>query len=68
MCQLKPNRILSHWGDVQQPYITKAYFGMKNPPVKLGGIAIGDGAIGSFQESTLMPIVYAFPRSALNIT
>lgn len=28
-----------------KPYIMKAYFGMKNPPVKIAKIAIGDGSI-----------------------
>ena len=42
-----------------QPYITKTYFGMKEPPVKLERIAIGDGAIGSFQEFALLPMVSA---------
>ncbi|KIM53415.1 hypothetical protein SCLCIDRAFT_31895 [Scleroderma citrinum Foug A] len=39
------------------PYITKAYFEMENPPVKLGKIAIGDGTIGSGETSNLLPVV-----------
>lgn len=40
-----------------QPYITKTYFGMENPPVNLTRIAIGDGAIGSFTEFEQLPMV-----------
>ncbi|KAF8074955.1 Alpha/Beta hydrolase protein [Lyophyllum atratum] len=37
------------------PYIMKAYFGMKNPPVKIAKIAIGDGSITSGQVFELLP-------------
>ncbi|KAG7094004.1 hypothetical protein E1B28_007634 [Marasmius oreades] len=37
------------------PYIMKAYFGMANPPVKIGGIAIGDGTLTSEQVFSLAP-------------
>lgn len=40
-----------------QPYITKTYFGMENPPVNLKKIAIGDGSIGSQIEIISMPAV-----------
>ncbi|KIM53428.1 hypothetical protein SCLCIDRAFT_1222826 [Scleroderma citrinum Foug A] len=39
------------------PYITKAYFEMDNPPVKLAKIAIGDGTIGSGETFNLLPVV-----------
>ncbi|KAJ3559788.1 hypothetical protein NM688_g126 [Phlebia brevispora] len=39
------------------PYITKGYFGMSNPPVKLTKIAMGDGSIGSIFEFELMPVL-----------
>ncbi|KAH7885867.1 alpha beta-hydrolase [Phlebopus sp. FC_14] len=39
------------------PYITKAYFEMKNPPVKLAKIAIGDGSITSGVTFELVPVV-----------
>ncbi|KAI6101368.1 Alpha/Beta hydrolase protein [Pisolithus sp. B1] len=39
------------------PYITKAYFEMENPPVKLAKIAIGDGTIGSGEAFELLPVV-----------
>ncbi|GLB41836.1 putative peptidase S10 family protein [Lyophyllum shimeji] len=37
------------------PYIMKAYFGMKNPPVTIAKIAIGDGSITSGQVFELLP-------------
>ncbi|KAG6821213.1 hypothetical protein H0H93_004034 [Arthromyces matolae] len=37
------------------PYIMKAYFGMKNPPVKIANIVIGDGSIASGQVFELLP-------------
>jgi hypothetical protein len=40
-----------------QPYITKAYFSLQNPPTKLVKIAIGDGAIGDYTEYTYAPVV-----------
>ncbi|EPQ51722.1 alpha/beta-hydrolase [Gloeophyllum trabeum ATCC 11539] len=39
------------------PYITKTYFNMENPPVKLAKIAIGDGTIGSGVVFELLPTV-----------
>ena len=41
-----------------QPYITKAYFGLEDPPVNLSRIAIGDGTIGSGVEFEELPTVY----------
>ncbi|PSR71877.1 hypothetical protein PHLCEN_2v12221 [Hermanssonia centrifuga] len=47
------------------PYITKTYFGLENPPVKLSKIAIGNGAIGNFWEyevlSTLT-VIETYPQ------
>lgn len=40
-----------------KPYITKAYFGMEDPPVNLSRIAIGDGTLGSGFEFELLPTV-----------
>ena len=40
-----------------QPYITRAYFALENPPVKLVKIAIGNGAIGGFWEFEEVPTV-----------
>lgn len=40
-----------------QPYITKTYFGLTNPPVKLAKIAIGDGTLGSGFEFEELPVV-----------
>lgn len=42
---------------VLQPYITKAYFGMKNPPVNLAKIAIGDGSLNTVTELEQLPTV-----------
>ncbi|TFK46518.1 alpha/beta-hydrolase [Heliocybe sulcata] len=39
------------------PYITKTYFGLENPPVKLSKIAIGDGTLGSGEVFELLPTV-----------
>ncbi|OAX36451.1 alpha/beta-hydrolase [Rhizopogon vinicolor AM-OR11-026] len=39
------------------PYIMKAYFEMKNPPVTLAKIAIGDGSIASGDTYELLPVV-----------
>ncbi|KAG6379584.1 Alpha/Beta hydrolase protein [Boletus reticuloceps] len=39
------------------PYITKAYFGMDNPPVNLTGIAMGDGTITSIETFNELPVV-----------
>lgn len=44
-----------HFGG--QPYITKTYFGLSSPPVKLTKIAIGDGTIGSSAEFEELPTV-----------
>ena len=49
-----------------QPYITKTYFGMTDPPVNLSRIAIGDGAIGSFVEFEIMPTVRLLLSSEIN--
>lgn len=40
-----------------QPYITKTLFGLKNPPVKLAKIAIGDGSIPSGIVFEELPVV-----------
>lgn len=40
-----------------QPYITKTYFGLQNPPVRLAKIVIGDGSLGSDRTNTHMPTV-----------
>ncbi|KAG6379588.1 Alpha/Beta hydrolase protein [Boletus reticuloceps] len=39
------------------PYITKAYFGMDNPPVNLTGIAMGDGTMTSTETFNELPVV-----------
>ncbi|KAF8576822.1 alpha/beta-hydrolase [Ramaria rubella] len=39
------------------PYITKTYFSLPKPPVKLVKFAIGDGAIGSEQAFEDLPVV-----------
>ncbi|KAL0059396.1 hypothetical protein AAF712_013837 [Marasmius tenuissimus] len=47
------------------PYIMKAYFGMSNPPVKIGKIAIGDGSITSEQVFEFVPsikVIETFPQ------
>lgn len=47
------------------PYIMKAYFGMKNPPVKITKIAIGDGSITSGQVFELLPalsVIETYPQ------
>ncbi|GJE98044.1 serine carboxypeptidase-like protein [Phanerochaete sordida] len=47
------------------PYITKAYFGMEDPPVNLSRIAIGDGSIGSGFEFELLPtltVIETYPQ------
>ena len=41
----------------RQPYITKAYFSMSNPPVNLVKIAIGDGTMGSIAVVEDLPVV-----------
>lgn len=40
-----------------KPYITKAYFGMADPPVNLAKIAIGDGTVGSEAVYEHLPVV-----------
>ncbi|KAG6908972.1 hypothetical protein DXG01_002580 [Tephrocybe rancida] len=48
-----------------QPYIMKAYFGLKNPPVKIAKIAIGDGSITSGQVFELLPaltVLQTYPQ------
>ncbi|EIN03589.1 alpha/beta-hydrolase [Punctularia strigosozonata HHB-11173 SS5] len=39
------------------PYITKHYFGLKNPPVRLARIAMGDGSYADQSIVTLLPVV-----------
>lgn len=48
-----------------QPYITKTYFGMDNPPVNLVGIAIGDGtmtSIETFEELPVVSVLETYPQ------
>ncbi|KAF7795041.1 hypothetical protein EIP86_006185 [Pleurotus ostreatoroseus] len=48
-----------------KPYITKTYFGLKNPPVKLAKIAIGDGTLGNGFEFEVMPtltVIETYPQ------
>lgn len=40
-----------------QPYILKTYFSAETPPVNITKAAIGNGAIGTIDESTEMPVV-----------
>ena len=40
-----------------QPYITKAYFGLKNPGFKLAKIAIGDGSLNNDWVDEVLPTV-----------
>ena len=42
---------------LSQPYILKAYFDLKNPPVKIAKIAIGDGTYTSGQVFEILPAV-----------
>ena len=35
----------------------KTYFGTKNPPVRIAGIAIGDGTLGNNFVNTDLPVV-----------
>jgi carboxypeptidase D len=47
------------------PYIMKAYFNSKNPPVTISKIAIGDGSIGTWQGFNLLPalsVLETFPQ------
>lgn len=43
-----------------QPYITKYYLGLTNPPVNMAKIAIGDGTIGSGEVFEELPTVSTF--------
>ena len=50
---------------LSQPYITKAYFGLTNPPVNLTKISIGDGSIGSgveFEELPVVTVIETYPQ------
>jgi len=40
-----------------QPYITKTYFEMDDPPVNLSRIAIGDGTLASLETGTELPVI-----------
>ena len=40
-----------------QPYITKHYFGLQNPPVNLAKIAIGNGVLTNVYVFAFLPIV-----------
>ena len=40
-----------------QPYITKKYFEIDDPPVYLSRIAIGDGTLGSLETFMELPVV-----------
>ena len=42
---------------VHQPYITKTYFGLTDPPVNLSKIAIGDGSLGNDATVEILPTV-----------
>ncbi|KIJ35084.1 hypothetical protein M422DRAFT_233049 [Sphaerobolus stellatus SS14] len=48
------------------PYITKAYFGLSNPPVRLAKFVIGDGTIGSGPLFTsgvpTMQVIETYPQ------
>ncbi|KAI0344358.1 alpha/beta-hydrolase [Trametopsis cervina] len=47
------------------PYITKTYFGLRDPPVKLAKIAIGDGTLGSGYEFEILPtltVIETYPQ------
>ncbi|CAL1714145.1 unnamed protein product [Somion occarium] len=47
------------------PYITKTYFGLSNPPVKLAKVAIGDGTVGSaqvFEELPTLSVIETYPQ------
>ena len=52
---IKPNQCGSL--ALSQPYILKAYFDLKNPPVKIAKIAIGDGTYTSGQVFEILPAV-----------
>ena len=40
-----------------QPYITKAYFGVANPPVNLVKISMGNAVFGDVYQYEIMPTV-----------
>ncbi|KAJ3553097.1 hypothetical protein NM688_g3802 [Phlebia brevispora] len=47
------------------PYITKTYFGLEDPPVRLVKIAIGDGTIGGFwlyEEVPVVTVIETYPQ------
>ncbi|KAI0718832.1 alpha/beta-hydrolase [Fomitopsis betulina] len=47
------------------PYITKAYFGMADPPVNLAKIAIGDGTVGSeavYEHLPVTTVLQTYPQ------
>ncbi|KIM90542.1 hypothetical protein PILCRDRAFT_186958 [Piloderma croceum F 1598] len=47
------------------PYITKTYFGMEKPPVRLAKIAMGDGTIGSSATFEMLPtlsVIETYPQ------
>ncbi|KAI0681923.1 Alpha/Beta hydrolase protein [Cytidiella melzeri] len=47
------------------PYITKAYFGLTDPPVNLTKIAVGDGTIGSaivFEILPTLTVIETYPQ------
>ncbi|OSX64454.1 hypothetical protein POSPLADRAFT_1065593 [Postia placenta MAD-698-R-SB12] len=47
------------------PYITKAYFGLSDPPVNLAKIVIGDGTVGSdavFQYLPTTTVIQTYPQ------
>ncbi|KZT67351.1 alpha/beta-hydrolase [Daedalea quercina L-15889] len=47
------------------PYITKAYFGMADPPVNLSKIAIGDGTVGSeavYEHVPVTTVLQTYPQ------
>ncbi|KAF8917843.1 alpha/beta-hydrolase [Mucidula mucida] len=53
------------YAGVYIPYITKTYFSMESPPVKLAKIAIGDGSIASGQVFELLPaltVIETYPQ------
>ncbi|KAH9930296.1 Alpha/Beta hydrolase protein [Fomitopsis serialis] len=53
------------YAGVYIPYITKAYFGMADPPVSLAKIAIGDGSIGSevvFEHLPVTTVLQTYPQ------
>ncbi|KAK7685721.1 hypothetical protein QCA50_011066 [Cerrena zonata] len=53
------------YAGVYIPYITKTYFGLDNPPVRLAKIAIGDGSLGSDRTNTHLPtlsVIRTYPQ------